>query len=164
MPNQFIYMRRIFFLRKFDFSFHSKWSWFPNLKHNLQTEPEFRPPMSEVVQDLQKMIRREPNSSGSNEDWLRLGNGLVISAYECWRCGKWIYEITSQDDKSILKKLQTNVPPNNTPNIHIQSSHHRGVFLSASELFGCEQYSNSYGPLFMIILVFIELYKDVCTP
>lgn len=34
----------------------------------VQSEPEFRPPMSEVVQDLLDMIRREPNGSGSSED------------------------------------------------------------------------------------------------
>ncbi|KAJ7948272.1 Strubbelig receptor family protein [Quillaja saponaria] len=33
----------------------------------VQSEPEFRPPMSEVVQDLLDMIRRE-HGSGSNED------------------------------------------------------------------------------------------------
>ncbi|XP_068335368.1 protein STRUBBELIG-RECEPTOR FAMILY 3-like [Pyrus communis] len=36
----------------------------------IQSEPEFRPPMSGVVQDLLDMIRREPNGSGSSEDSL----------------------------------------------------------------------------------------------
>lgn len=34
----------------------------------VQSEPEFRPAMSEVVQDLLEMIRREPRGSGSSED------------------------------------------------------------------------------------------------
>jgi serine/threonine protein kinase len=34
----------------------------------VQSEPTFRPPMSEVVQDLLDMIRKERNGSGSNED------------------------------------------------------------------------------------------------
>ncbi|KAI4334004.1 hypothetical protein L6164_018747 [Bauhinia variegata] len=34
----------------------------------VQSEPEFRPPMSEVVQDLLDMIRKEPRKSASNED------------------------------------------------------------------------------------------------
>uniref|UniRef100_A0A0A0K3Q1 Protein kinase domain-containing protein n=1 Tax=Cucumis sativus TaxID=3659 RepID=A0A0A0K3Q1_CUCSA len=33
----------------------------------VQSEPEFRPPMSSVVQDLLNMIRREPQGSGSSE-------------------------------------------------------------------------------------------------
>lgn len=33
---------------------------------NLQTEPEFRPQMSEVVQDIRDMIRRESRRSSSN--------------------------------------------------------------------------------------------------
>ena len=32
----------------------------------LQSEPEFRPPMSEVVQDLLDMIKRESPKSESN--------------------------------------------------------------------------------------------------
>ena len=92
--------------------------------------------MSEVVEDLLDMIRKEPNRSGSNEDWLGLGNGMVILAYE------WMVKMQriklSQDDKSILKKLPTNVPSNNSPDIHIQITYH-GVFLSASEVFDCEQ-------------------------
>ncbi|XP_010526524.1 PREDICTED: protein STRUBBELIG-RECEPTOR FAMILY 1 [Tarenaya hassleriana] len=34
----------------------------------VQSEPEFRPPMSEVVQDLSDMIRREHRRNGSNGD------------------------------------------------------------------------------------------------
>lgn len=36
----------------------------------LQTEPEFRPPISEVVQDILDMLRKEPNMSASSEDSL----------------------------------------------------------------------------------------------
>lgn len=39
-----------------------------NVNYILQSEPEFRPLMSEVVQDLLDMIRREPQGSGSSED------------------------------------------------------------------------------------------------
>ncbi|KAG2411308.1 hypothetical protein I3760_Q012600 [Carya illinoinensis] len=34
----------------------------------VRSQPEFRPPMSEVVQDLLNMIRKESNGSGSNGD------------------------------------------------------------------------------------------------
>lgn len=39
-----------------------------NFNFNLQSEPEFRPPMSEVVQDLLDIIRRERPSNESIGD------------------------------------------------------------------------------------------------
>lgn len=47
---------------------HSVLNHVTNIKPILQSEPEFRPAMSEVVQDLLDMIRREPRGSGSSED------------------------------------------------------------------------------------------------
>jgi len=71
--------------------------------------------MSEVVQDLIDMIRREPNGSGSNEDWLMNDEGDEYL----------ICRITTEEEKSILNKLPTNAPTN-TPSIHNQNSYQRG--------------------------------------
>jgi hypothetical protein len=47
------------------------WLPLPNLKVTMQSEPEFRPQMSEVVQDLTDMIRRDRPSNESIGDWMK---------------------------------------------------------------------------------------------
>lgn len=97
---------------------HSILNHVTNIKPILQSEPEFRPAMSEVVQDLLEMIRREPRGSGSSEDWpvkLRYSelivNETAIGAHTSCDC-------YNQDDASLLKRPQMMLQTNSTK-VHI---------------------------------------------
>lgn len=93
---------------------HSMLNHVTNIKPILQSEPEFRPAMSEVVQDLLDMIRREPRGSGSSEDWpvkLRFSefiiNETAMGAHTSCDC-------YNQDDASLLKRPQMMLQTNTT--------------------------------------------------
>lgn len=99
----------------------------------LQSEPEFRPPMSEVVQDLVDMIRRERCSNESLGDWCKLGN--KCSGFSLWM-------VTVHRFWFALLTIKKSTPPVTRPQQmplanHTNSSHHA---LKLTEVIAAEPY------------------------